>query len=316
MFTHSLIWMMFTQFAVIEGQVRDARTHGAIPLARVELWHAQLPVDGQYTDSEGRFRFAYPTGGRYMISADSSGYVPSAVEIDTSPARSVIDIELVPNKPSPTKLQPVIGVREYLVPKNARNEFDRARKEAKQQNCSRAIPHFENGLRIFDQDASAHNDLGNCYRKLGLLDRAEDSFRQARALSNSVYVSLNLAEVYTAQKRFKEAEAVLLEAVQSQSNAGDAYYGLALVYFEQGRLEDAERSALLVDRYPHQIPDVHLVLAEIYWRQQKSAEATQQLESYLKEAPNGTHSERVRQVLKDRCAVPAKAPAQKQSCIR
>jgi tetratricopeptide (TPR) repeat protein len=291
---------MLTQFGAIEGQVRDARTHMPITLAKVELWTLQTPVNLQHTNSDGRFQFVNLADGDYSISVSYSGYQPAYVDISMPLAGLPIVIDIVRRETSPTNIQPSISLREYLVPKNARKEFDRARKEVTRQDCRSAVTHFENGLQVFDQDASAHNDLGNCYRQLGELDRAEASFLRARELTDSIYVSLNLAEVYTAQKRFKEAETVLLRAVEKGSKTGDGYYGLALVYLQQGRLDDAEAALVRADSYPHQIADIHVVLAEIYWQKQKSSDAFSQLERYLQEAPNGTLSQRVRQVLKGR----------------
>jgi len=298
MVTHSLIFAVLAQFVAISGQVRDARTHGAIGMASVELWNSQTPVDQQYTDGDGRFRFVLSGAGRYTIAVDYLGYDRNQVPIDMSAAAFPIVIELVRKKNSMTKLRPEISVREFLVPKPARQEFDRARKEARRENCAKAIDHFQEGLRIFSEDASAHNDLGNCYRRLGQLDRAEDSFNRAMSLSDSVYVCLNLAEVYTTQKRFKEAESVLLQAVRKGSYTGDAYYGLALVYFQQNLMEEAEAAGLEAHHYPHQIADVHLVLAELHLRKNKQADAAQQLVTYLKEAPDGAESVSVRQLLK------------------
>src|SRR5262245_765627 len=300
MLLHSLIFTMVTQFGAIEGQVRDARTHMPITLARVELWTLQTPVAQQHTNSDGRFHFVILADVNYSISVSYSGYQPAYVEISLALGAFPIVIDIVRKETSPTKIQPAISLREYLVPKSARKEFDQARKEATRQNCPRAITHYENGLRVFDQDATAHNDLGNCYRLLGQLDRAEDSFLRAAALTDSVYVSLNLAEVYTAQKRFKEAETVLLKALEKGKNTGDVYYGLGLVYLKQELVDDAEAALLRADSYPHHIADVHLVLAEIYRRKERLTDVFRQLERYLQEEPNGTNSQRVRQILKDR----------------
>jgi tetratricopeptide (TPR) repeat protein len=300
MLVHSLIFTMVTQFGSIDGQVRDARTHMPIILAKVELSTLRTPVDLQLTGSDGRFRFVNLPEGNYSISVSYSGYQPVHVEIDMPMSAFPIMIDIVRRETSPTNIQPTISLREYLIPKSARKEFDRARKEVTRRDCSRAITHFENGLRVFDRDASAHNDLGNCYRLLGQLDRAEDSFLRAAALTDSVYVSLNLAEVYTTQKRFNEAEKVLLKAVEKGPNTGDVYYGLGLVYLKQEHMDDAEAALLRADSYPHQIADVHLVLAEIYRQKERPTDVFRQLERYLQEAPNGTYSQRVRQILKDR----------------
>ena len=299
MLTPSLILTLITQVAAIEGQVRDAVTHAPIRTAKVELWHAQIPVARQYTDGDGGFRFSPIPAGNYMISVDHSEYDSSSLNVET-PLTPRINVELVRKKTADANRGRVVTLREFLVPPSAQKEFAIARKEISRSGCANAVAHFENGLRTYDQDASAHNDLGNCYRKLGQLDLAERSFKLARALSDSVYVSLNLAEVYTARLQFKEAEAVIHETIQKNPNAGDAYYGLGLVYLCQDLTAMAESAFLQAAARPHRLADVHLALAEIYWRDPKPSEANRQLQEYLKEEPHGPRSDQVRQALKKR----------------
>jgi len=301
MLTQLLLLALAAQLATsttIEGQVRDARTGRGIAGARVELSYGQTPVESRYSDADGRFRFANVASGRYRISVHYTGYESSSVELDV-PWDTFTVVDLTRKRTPSTDVEPVISVRQYLVPKDVRKEFELARKAAQKQDCAKAVLHFEKGLRTFDQDASTHNDLGNCYRRLGAFDEAEVAFKRARALSDSVFVVLNLAEVYSAQKRFEEAEAVILDTIRKQPEAGDAYYGLALIYAAQGAFEEAEASARQAEAHPHLVADVHLLLAELYWRQHKDADAVRELTMYLNEAPKGPQSDRVRQTIKN-----------------
>jgi len=299
MFTQLLLLAITTQNVAIEGHVRDARTHSALAFATVELESVRLPLEQQNTDLDGRFRFGSVAEGRYTLHVTRAGYHSSSLELDVPTTLFPINVELVQKQSTTSASRAVVSIRDYMIPKKARKEFDLARKEAGQQDCSKAIAHFENGLRAFDQDASVHNDLGNCYRKLGLLDRAEDSFKRATALSDSVYVALNLAEVYTAKHRYEDAENVLSEAIRRQPNSGDAYYGLAIVYFEQGLIDRMEATALEAEKRPHRLPEVHLIVATIYANQNKMLEAKQQLQLYLERVPHGPRSDKVRQILNE-----------------
>jgi tetratricopeptide (TPR) repeat protein len=284
MITQSLIFAVVTQIAAIEGQVRDGRTYDSIPAARVELLRAQTPVAIRYTDAAGRFRFESVHGsGRYSISVASAGFEPAALEVDMFLDSGPIVVALFPKKVAPSRGRNVISIREYMVPKDASKKFETARKDARRGKWSSAARHFENGLSIYPNDASAHNDLGNCYRQLGELDPAENAFKRAMALSDSVYIAMNLAELYSVQKRFKEAENVLLDAIQKQPQAGDGYYGLALVYFQQGRLDDAEAAARHAHERVHRIADVHVVLAKIYSDRHEAALAAEQLRTFQRE---------------------------------
>jgi predicted Zn-dependent protease len=300
MITHTLIFALLSQVSAIEGEVRDSRTHTPIPFARVELFRSQTPVTRQSTGPDGRFQFGFLPPAHYVIAVDVSGYEPTSMDFESEMSVLPMIIEVTRKRVSPSDQQPVVSINQ-LMPKSAMKEFDRARKEIKQDHCAEAIGHFQRGLRAFDTDAAAYNDLGNCYRKLNHLDQAEASFKRARELSNSVFVALNLAEVYTAQRRFDDAKAVLNEAIAKKPTSGDAFYGLMLVYLEEGRNEEAEAAAQQAEARPHQIADLHLVLGKLYFEKGNYAASIRQLESYLKEVPNGTARESVKEML-GRCS--------------
>jgi len=292
--------MLVTQFSGIDGQVRDARTHREIPLAKVDVSSSRIPIDRQYADQSGRFRFDKLQPGSYVLSVESPGYDPSTVEIDVVPPRTPgpVIIELVRKQTESQEPPQTVPLNQYTMPKTARKEFENARKDANRNDCSRAVTHFENGLRLFGNDAAALNDLGNCYRKLGEMDSAETAFKRAIALSDSVYTALNLAELYESQGRFREAEDVFVDAIRRSPNHGDAYYGLAALYFHQGLFEAAKTNALQASSLVHKIADVHLLLAKIYLRDSDQAAVISQLETYIQEYPKSPLSAKVKQALK------------------
>lgn len=285
---------MLMQVASLEGHVRDAQTRKPLQLVRIQLVSRGAPANLEYTDVEGRFRFANVVPGIYTIAAVSVGYEAKNIEWDVT-IGGPLEIELTRTADRAGPSGSVVSIRDYLIPGGARKEFDRARKEIKRQDCSKAVGHLENGLRLAS-DVAALNDLGNCYRLLGDFERAETSFKRAMELSDSVYIALNLAETYTAQRRFEDAETVLALTIQRKPDNGDAYFGLAVAYVSQGRFEEAEAAALQADSRPHRVADLHLVLAKMYFRT-RPEKVAHQLELYLKEAPNGPESDRVRKAL-------------------
>jgi tetratricopeptide (TPR) repeat protein len=302
MISQSLVLMLVAQFSGIDGQVRDARTHREIPSAKVDVSSSRIPVDGQYADQSGRFRFENLQPGSYVLSVESTGYEPATVAIEVAPPRTPAPaiIELVRKKTQSEGRPQAVPLNQYTMARTARKEFETARKDANRNDCGRAVRHFENGLRLFGNDAAALNDLGNCYRKLGEMDSAETAFKRAIELSDSVYISLNLAELYESQERFREAEDVFIDAIRRSPEHGDAYYGLAALYFQQGLFEAAKTKALQASSLPHKIADVHLLLAKIYLRSNDQAALTSELEMYVKEDPKSAVSARVKQALRER----------------
>jgi tetratricopeptide (TPR) repeat protein len=113
----------------------------------------------------------------------------------------------------------------------------------------------------------------------------------------NVQKELDRARKEMKRKRWNKAEELTLRAIEMAPADGDSYHVLAVVYFEQGRFDEAEATALKADARIHHIADVHLLLAKLYLRKGNSDALMEQLETYLKEAPNGPVSDRIRQAL-------------------
>jgi len=300
MITTFLLLTFLASGTEIEGQVRDARTHNVIPFASVELFRDNFPVNKQITDRDGRFRFEDSARGVYSVSVAHEDYDPIVLDVNWERAEGgVIQIELRRLPRPKTHTDSVLSARQFTIPKDARREFARGYKETERHNWSKAMPHLEAGLRLYANDSTALNSLGNCYQNLGQMQNAEAAFKRALAVSDSVYIALNLADVLTSQKRFDEAESFLSGVIRKSPQNGDAYFGLAAAYFKAGRLHDSEVTAVQAERYAHRIPDVHLLLAKIYAQQQRDNMVTDELRMYLKEAPNSPERKQMKRHLEE-----------------
>src|SRR5262245_57678342 len=112
MLTQILILALAAESAAIKGYVRDVRTHNGIPLASVELWRAQTPIQQRYTDSSGHFNLGYAGGEGYALVVEASGYEPSRVNIDQHESALSLSIELVRKKAPDNNERRVISLRE------------------------------------------------------------------------------------------------------------------------------------------------------------------------------------------------------------
>jgi tetratricopeptide (TPR) repeat protein len=285
--------------STISGRVFGETPGQGITGARLRLLLLNTVMEDRLTDAFGEFEFSGLPAGRYIIEVNAPGYLPSIVEANPGESRETVYlfIGLKRLRDKETRVAETISVAEFLIPKRAREEFERAKKQQEKSNCAGALKHLEQAVKTYSQYTAAHNEMGNCYVRLGKLDRAEGSFKQAVALATTVYPSINLADLYVQQRRFEEARAVLNAAIRSNPGQGDAYYALALTYFDEGRIDEAERVALQADSRRHAIADLHLLLAKIYAKKQNASETIRQLKTFVEEAPGHPMAEQVRREL-------------------
>ena len=91
--------------------------------------------------------------------------------------------------------------------------------------------------------------LGHVYYERGDLARARDLFMQTHTFAPYARLgALGLARVYTAQLRYEEAAAALMEVLNSEPNYSPALYLLGYGLLAQGRREEAEALAVRLDR--------------------------------------------------------------------
>src|SRR5262249_3397718 len=144
-------WSGFAAAETLEGHVVDSRNHHGLAYARVELLDRGVRADLRFTDKDGGFQFANLMSQRYTVSAAFPRYEDAAVDVDMA-SQTRVALQLTRATQSKQRTPPVVSLREYTVPKDARKEFDRARQDIGRKNCAKAVEHLEKGLRMYDQD--------------------------------------------------------------------------------------------------------------------------------------------------------------------
>jgi Flp pilus assembly protein TadD len=192
-----------------------------------------------------------------------------------------------------------ISVDQLLIPHEATKEYEKGSKDAKAGLCDRAVPHFRKAVELAPKYGAAFNDLGNCLKTLGDSSAAESAYEKAVELHATVYAAINLADMYVLEKHYDPARQLLESTISRSPEEGDVYFALCRVYFEQGRLKEAEKAGLEAHSRLHRTADVHLLLAKIYLAVNNQTALISQLETYLKESPNGPAAEQIRKTLKN-----------------
>jgi tetratricopeptide (TPR) repeat protein len=274
-------------FGNLDGQIRIQG--GDLGTARVQLVRLGMIVQEQFS-TDGRFTFRSVAHGHYTLAVHVPGREPVSREIEV-PSESYVLIEAGDSVSLPNRA--VASVFELEIPRSARRQYERAQDRLRGGDCLRALKYLSEAIRLYQNYADAHNAVGNCEVQLQHPALAEEAFRQAIELTDSVYPVLNLADVYIKQSRLDEADAVLTRALRRDPTQGDAYFGLALVRVEQHRFDEAERLAEQAHEHPRHVEDVHLLLAKVHQRQGRLDLIPVDLEHYLDEAKPSPKRDRI-----------------------
>lgn len=102
-----------------------------------------------------------------------------------------------------------------------------------------AIKEFDKAILADAKNFQSFFLLGDCYRALDDLKKAEEQFRKALLIKEDIFAMLNIAEVLTRQGRLKEAEELYEKITSKDPGISDAKIGLAQIKLFKGFVEDA-----------------------------------------------------------------------------
>jgi tetratricopeptide (TPR) repeat protein len=182
----------------------------------------------------------------------------------------------------------------------AKREFEAGLKDRKSGNCDKAIPRLQKAIGLAPKYGDAHNELGICLLKQSKLSEAEAAFRSAVEWNGPIDASINLADLYTRQKRFDEGLQLLQKSLTANPTEGDLFFALARIYFDQGELRKAEYAGLEAHSRIHRSAEVHLLLAKIYLSTGNHPALSTQFETYQIENPAGPIPDEIRQAVAKR----------------
>jgi tetratricopeptide (TPR) repeat protein len=262
-----------------------------------------------FSDSVGNFEFRSLPNGTYKIVAPSDGHVyetaQETVEAYGNFSRAfTVQIYLKEKGggvvvKSKEKIVSVADLQQP--PKEAKKNFDNGLKRARENKPEEAVALFQAAVRIFPEYLAAINKLGEQLAVLKKLEEAQAAFEQAIAINPKFALPhINLGILFVERQRYDEA----IVALEKGASADDTYpvshlkLGEALMSKQPPDYDRAEKELTrALDLGKREFVYVRLQLFNLNLRRQKLDKAAEQLEAYLKEAPDAPDVEQVRQRL-------------------
>jgi Tfp pilus assembly protein PilF len=279
------------------------------------------------TDMSGRFQFNGLVDGRYMIKIrpGNTGYLEYSQQVIISAISSVrpsegarsggsdnqhIDIAL--SLDARGMYGPFAGAPAVIfvqdVPPAAKQNYDEAIGYLREKKQDQAFAKLRAALEIFPDYYSALDRLGGEYAIRGVSEKGTNAeYLQAGLVLLTKATQVN-PRGYSSMYGLGWTEFYLgmtNEAITHLNNAAAIYGKAPEAYLLQGK---AYRRAKMPDKAEAALkkadllsngkdPDIHWQLAGVYNDQKRYAEAADQMELYLKNAPKGEDSQKIKDLI-------------------
>ncbi len=262
-----------------------------------------------FSDSVGNFEFRSLANGSYRISVPSDNQTyettQEAVEIFSNFARTVtVQIYLREKNADPAskpnnKLISAADLQD--IPKAAKKAYEQGAKLARENKPQDASAKLQEALKIFPDYLYALNKLGEQYSTLNQWADARATFERAVFVNPKFALPyINLGILFVQQKQYSDA-IPLLENGNRQDDSypmGHLNLGLALMSKAPPEFDRAEKELLrALEMGKKEMVYVRKYLFNLHVRQQAMGKAVEQLEAYLREAPDAKDAPEIQQML-------------------
>jgi tetratricopeptide (TPR) repeat protein len=173
-----------------------------------------------------------------------------------------------------------VSVDTLKIPAAAIKEMREFQKKFDEGNLEDAAKRGEKVLKISPQWAAAHQDLGQCYARMRLYDKAIVEFQNAAALDTKMAAAwVSMAGAYFLQGQFHDGENAARRALEIDPANQTATYFLGRTLAAQEH--DLPAAMDLLHKSENEFPASYLVLANLYLRQNLTDQAVTELRGYL-----------------------------------
>lgn len=287
---------------VVAGTVLREDGGEPIPGVRVQLLTAAGNVahPGVLTDGSGAFSFGHFPPGEYEVVAEEDGYQPVRMHVEVTrydQPNLLIRIRKQPVAANPTG--DTTTPHQLAIPQKARAAYEKGVAKADSHGDHRgAVLEFQRAINAYPDYYEAYSEMGMAYVRLKDAAAAEKALRESIARSAEKYVPplALLSMLLNDQNRFAEVEPVARQVIAADPTAWRGPYELSRALLGLRRLPEAEASAYAARDLKPESPDVYLLLTEIHRRTQNPSALLQDIDAYLKLAPQGQAAPQVRKL--------------------
>src|SRR5437868_3037289 len=268
------------------------------------------------SDANGSFTFTGLIPGNYIVAlyaGDEYEPVREPVYIDSEGNTSRIGIKM-PIVPRSYTVQIALqlkhgdaskrGVFEAAlasVPEAARDHYLQALQQLKLGDNKKAVEELNAAISGYDNFPLALNLLGVLYLRSGLANKAAQVFEKSTRLTPQDFPArLHYGIALLNLRRYSDAEKEFRIALGINNSIATAHMYLGITLAVQRKLEEGERELqTAINSKSAEVALAHRYLGGIFLERRDYKHAAEELETYLKLAPNATDASVLQQTIKD-----------------
>jgi cytochrome c-type biogenesis protein CcmH/NrfG len=287
---------------IISGTVRRDDTDEPVPGVRIELLAGAGNVahSAVLTNDSGEFSFGQFAPGQYEIVAERDGYQPVRLHVEVSRYdQPNLIVRMRKQLVAPNPSGDVTTAHQLAIPQKARAAFEKGIAKADSRGDFKdAVQDFQRAINIYPEYYEAYAEMGTAYLRLKDFAAAEKALRQSIEMSAQKYVPplMLLSMLLNDQNRSGQAEPLARQVIAVDPTAWRGPYELSRALLALRRLPEAEASAYAARDLKPENPDIYLLLSEIHRHTQNPSALLQDIDAYLKLAPQGPAAPQVRKL--------------------
>jgi Flp pilus assembly protein TadD len=284
----------------VSGAVTDAQTHARIAGVRVDLQAlAGGSLASEFTGNNGSFEFTNVRSGSYQLIFEESGYQDTRESIDVEGPVFGLNVSLRKlGAGAAAPGGPTVSVRELSIPEKARAAMNKGMSLLYQKSdYPGSIKQFQRAIQAYPDFYEAYAQIGVAYMKMKDPAESETALRKSIEVSKGNYSDglYLLAALFSGEKRFSDAEPLARKAVAVDPDSWHAQSELAQALLGLQRADEAEKYAETAVMLEPENPTLRLLLADVHIALRNARALLDDLNAYLKLAPNGPSAEQARQ---------------------
>lgn len=271
------------------------------------------------SDPNGSFRFTGLNPGSYTVVVDmgeeyeiatehvyiegDGSSLPRDIPVPTVSRLYTVQISLQLKAVVDAGKTGVVNAALAATPPAPRELYRKAMDSAKAGDNKKAVEQLHAAVAIYPNFPLALNELGVQYLILKQPEKAAQALDAALKLSPEEFLPrLNYGIALAEAKNFHEAEIQLRQALKKTDSSPVAHLYLGITLMSLRDYPEAEKELLrsiTLGGESMSLAQAHYYLGGIYWHKKENKAAADQLELYLKLAPNSPDSARTRATIKE-----------------